>query len=711
MRPQPAPLSAWRPIATDRFLLGAAHYPEHVEESYWERDADRMVACGFNVVRLGEFAWHIFEPRQGTFDFDLFDRTIDILARRGIDVIMCTPTATPPRWLTQAHPEVLRVDRRGRRARHGSRQHADTTSLVYREHSRRITRAMAEHYRDHTRVIGWQTDNELNTTVSESYSEGTEAEFRRFLRSRYSDIGALNRAWGTDFWAQRYDDFDQIDAPYHLAPSFANPTQVLDYHRFLAAATAAFQHDQVEILRATNPDWFIFHNLGQLQDIDFRGQFSTDLDFLGYDVYPLLRDEFLRTGDPAQTQAFMADIFRGFTGNFIVPEQQSGIGSQPGFTTTTPEPGEMRRMALSSVAKGADGLMFFRWRPAHFGAEIYWNGILDHDDTPRRRFEEAKLFGRDISRLERALLGTSVRMDVAIAGSDFDNQEIHKTYPLAMPTPQNAGGVLHAYCYERGIACGFAHPEDDLARLKLFFVPHWLIWKDSWTTAAEEFVRGGGTLVIGARTGSRDANNHVIREASPGASLGALCGITVEEFGPLTPLGALGLAETIERAEGVVTLPTRPAESSRRIHTVEISGRSLPAAHAYEILQITAGAEVVGTWGARFAKGQPAITMRRLGAGRIVYVGTYLTPALIDALLEGPLAEVGIASLLPGCPKGVEVSLREADGRRLLFLLNTRAEPTTVSGVPAGTELLEAQPVSGGTLALGPYGCAVVQLS
>src|SRR5262249_37335844 len=217
-------------------------------------------------------------------------------------------------------------------------------------------------------------------------------------------------------------DFEQIDAPHNLAPSFANPTQVLDYHRFLAAATAAFQHDQVEILRATNPDWSIFHNLGQLRDIDFRGQFSTDLDFLGYDVYPLLRDEILRNGSPAQSQAFLADIFRGFTGNFIVPEQQSGIGSQPGFTTTTPEPGEMRRMALSSVARGADGLMFFRWRPAHFGAEIYWNGILDHDDIPRRRFREAQRFGRDIARIEKALLGTSVRVDVAIAGSDFDNQ-------------------------------------------------------------------------------------------------------------------------------------------------------------------------------------------------------------------------------------------------------------------------------------------------
>ena len=159
-----SPISVWRPIQTDTFLLGAPHYPEHVDESYWERDAERMAAAGFNATRLGEFAWHIFEPREGQFDFDLFDRAIAVLGRHGIKTIMCTPTATPPRWLTANYPEVLRVDGNGRPASHGSRQHADTCSPVYRAHSKRITAALAEHYKNNPNVIGWQTDNELNTT-------------------------------------------------------------------------------------------------------------------------------------------------------------------------------------------------------------------------------------------------------------------------------------------------------------------------------------------------------------------------------------------------------------------------------------------------------------------------------------------------------------------------------------------------------------------
>lgn len=707
--------SAWRPTPLDRLLIGTPHYPEHVDDSYLERDAERMAECGFNVIRLAEFAWHLMEPREGAFDFSLFDRAIEVFARRGISTVMCTPTATPPRWLTAAYPEVLRVDTHGRPARHGSRQQADTTSPVYREHSRRITHAMASHYRDHPHVIGWQTDNELNTTVSESYAPSTAREFRRYLLARYQTIAALNHAWGTDFWAQRYDSFEQIDLPYELAPSFANPTQVLDYHRFLAWATAAFQHDQVVILRATNPSWFIFHNLGQLRDIDFRGEFTTDLDFLGYDVYPFLKDEIERTGSHAHLQAFMADVVRGYAGNFIVPEQQSGLGSQPGFATPVPEEGEMQRMAMSSIARGADGVLFFRWRPAHFGAEIYWNGILDHDDVPRRRYEEARRTGAVLQRIGSRILGTSVRMDVGIAGADYDNQEVHTTYPLGLPSPQSASLPLHRHCFQQGLPCGFVHPEDDLSRLKVFFVPHWVIWKDEWTERLERFARAGGTVVIGARTGTRDANNHVIRETAPGRSLSALCGITVEEFGLLPPLDSFGLADKLNRPEGALVLPTRPAESSRRAHQLRVGDAVLPAAHAYELLKVRVDAAdqvtVAGRWGARFVAGQPAITVRRLGEGRVVYVGTYLTDASAALLIDVLLADLPLKPLLPQVPAGVEVTLRESERRQLLFILNSQAEPVLVPEVPAGLELMDDRPHAGGPLTLGAYGCAVIQLT
>jgi beta-galactosidase len=704
-----APISVWRPIDTDTFLLGAPHYPEHVEESYWERDAERMAAAGFNTVRLGEFAWHIFEPREGEFDFDLFDRAVEVLGRHGLKTIMCTPTATPPRWLTFNYPEVLRVDGNGRRSSHGSRQHADTSNPVFREHSRRITNAMANHYRDNPHISGWQTDNELNTTMPESFSPAALVEFQSYLKDVYGTIDKLNFAWGGDFWATAYDSFEQVVLPFNHAPGFLSPGHVQDYHRFLAFATARFQHDQVEILRAANPEWFIFHNLGRLDDIDFRGQFSTDLDFVGYDIYPLLYDEMQRIGGPAEIQALHLDICRGFSGNFIVPEQQSGFGAQPAFSTMTPEPGEMRRMAYSSVARGADGVLFFRWRPAHFGAEIYWMGIIDHDDVPRRRYEEAKQFATEINAIKTEILGTHVRMDVGIAGSDFDNQEAHRTYPMGLPSPHDDGMLLHRHCYRAGIACGFIHPEDDLSRLKVLYVPHWLIWKDEWTANVEAFVRDGGTVIFSARTGSRDNNNHVIRDAAPGKSVAALTGVEVEEFGRLAPLEGDGLFDLGGRVSPI--RQKLPAESARRRYTLKIGNHQMTAAHMYEQLALADDVATIGSWSNRFLSGQAVLTSRQVGKGRALYLGTYLTDEIVDALVADVFAQAGVEPLIPNVVPGIEVSMRTGRGGNLLFILNTRDDRVVVPEIPSGPILVCDGTIDGDTLVLPGYGCAVVKLA
>ena len=709
-RKSSAPLSVWRPLNLDEFLIGAPHYPEQVDESYWARDAKRIAAAGFNVTRMGEFAWHIFEPREGAFDFSLFDRAVECLAAEGVKTIMCTPTATPPRWLTAAYPNVLRVDENGRVADHGSRQHADTNNPDYRVHSRRITQALADHYRDNPNVIGWQTDNELNTTVSTSYSESTEREFRRYLQGRYKTIDQLNFAWGGHFWATAYDSFDQVGLPRNANPSFPSPGHVQDYHRFLAAMTAAFQQDQVEILRAANPRWFIYHNVGRLTDIDFRGPFGRDLDFLGFDIYPMLYDEQRRMGGHAPTQALHLDICRSYAGNFIVPEQASGFGSQPGFSTMTPEPGEMRRMAMTSVARGADSLLFFRWRPAHFGAEIYWMGIIDHDDVPRRRYSEAVEFASDIAKLKTDLIGTSVRMDVAIAGADFDNQEAHKTYPIGLPSPVEDAARLHRLCYSKGIACGFIHPEDDLSRIKLLYVPHWVMWKPEWDAAVEAFVANGGTLVVGALTGTRDVNNHVLRVQPPEAGLSRLCGVRVEETGRVAEPGSDGLFPSPPLRSGSNAPAARPpAGSTARGYRLTLGNQEYEAAHLYELLEVDADVDVIGWWSNRFAGGRAAVTRRKQGKGQAVYVGTYLTDSLVEGLVQQVFPFAGVAPLIPDLPQKVEVAMREADGRKLLFVLNTDADPATVSGVPSGVDLLTSQPVNG-ALRIGPYGCCVIKL-
>ncbi|MGE4565878.1 MAG: beta-galactosidase, partial [Victivallaceae bacterium] len=420
-----------RPAALDQFYYGAAYYPEHWDRSMWENDARQMADAGFNAVRLGEFAWQLMEPEEGRYDFSLFDDAIEIIAAHGLKVIMCTPTAAPPRRLTATWPDMLRVDADGRPMLHGSRQHACHSSPRFRDYSRRITQAMADHFRDCHDVVGWQTDNEIHCHFSECHCPSCQSAFRHFLKAKYGSIDRLNRAWGTVFWSLTFDDFDQIETPRPNRPTFGNPSHELDYRRFLSCAAADFQRDQLEILRAAGRPWFTFHN-GVMANLDYRGPFGQELDVLGFDVYPFF--EF----DPAkrrENHAFSLDRVRSLTGNFIIPEHQSGPGGQATYFHDNPEPGELRKLCYVSLARGGDSLLYFRWRTCRFGAEEYWCGVIDHDDVPRRRYREVAELGRDLATLGPWLRGTHVAIDCAVATGDYDSDTAHRLYPLGLPAP------------------------------------------------------------------------------------------------------------------------------------------------------------------------------------------------------------------------------------------------------------------------------------
>lgn len=671
----------WRPLSLDRFLIGVCHFPEQERPEHLQTDAMRMAEAGVEVVRMGEFAWSVFEPEEGRFDFTLFDEAIAVLGVHGISTILCTPTATPPRWLTHRHPEILRVDADGRSQRHGSRQHVDLTSPLFREHSRRITRTLADHYRDNPHVIGWQTDNEFNTHFSETHSESAQAGFRRWVEARYGDIASLNSAWGTVFWNRQYATFDEIETPIENRPASADPSHMLDYRRFLAEETREFQLEQVRILRETNPGWFVFHNIGRLNDADMR-EFSVDLDFLGTDLYPGLRDEFMKAG-LGYAQAMQLDSFRGWGGNFIVPELQVGSGAHPGFAIPNLEPGELKRFAFSAVARGADGILWFRWTSARFGAEAYWMGVLDHDRVPRRRFAELKETIASLKAIAADVIGSSVDTDVAILANHWDSEIAHATFSLGLPSLTELALPLHHYCYVRNIGCGFASPGDDLSRIKIAYVPHLPIWQNAWTEVLTAFVERGGTLIVGARTATRSINNHVLEVTAPG-ELRALCGVTVDEYGRLPAPGAAAvMSGAVFQVESIST--GRAAESARRKYSIDLAGNSVEAAFGYEILLPDPGTEVLATWNSRFLDGRAAVTRRQLGAGQVIYLGTYLTHGLVTGLLAPLFAGAGIRSF--ELPAGVESSTRSGPEGTLRFFQNTTGEPKAVDCIEGSFEL------------------------
>lgn len=666
-----------------KFLFGAPYYPEHWEAADRELDGQRMKDAGVNVARMAEFAWDVIEPSRDHFDFSLFDETIETLSQYGVDSFLCTPTATPPRWLTAGKPEWLRVTADGVRMQHGSRQHVCTNNEAFRAESQRITRAMAEHYRDNPNVIGWQTDNELNCSISVCYCDTCRRDFQNWLEQKYQNIDELNRRWGNRFWSQTYTRFDQIELPRPGGrPAPGNPTQALDFSRYLSDGVIRFQAEQVAILREVQPNWWITHN-GTFRKID-HWDFVEDLDFYAVDIYPGFADIGPENFFWASLQNESA---RTSSGGYIVPEQAGGAGGQMDYMNQTSEPGQMRLWAYQSIACGADGILHFRWRTCRFGAEIYWNGILDHDNKLRRRYEEFAQEGRELQKIGPAILGSVKEVKIGIL-CDYLNREMYESQTNGFPSPKGQIQALFSQGAWRHLPIGVLDPRDSFAGMEILVLPTHMAEDLELTSKLEAFVEAGGTLLVTARSYTRSEDNFVLPVTAP-ASLRNLLGISREEEGRL-----------LEGMDEFTMTTTR--------------GETLMGVGGYEILKLH-GAESVADWNVGVegrhphpAQGQCGLSVNTFGQGKAFYFGSYINKenvgTILDLLLEAsPVAPQASAAA------AVETAIRHKPGQRLLFLLNHTLEAQTVTDIPTGTDLLSEQPM-GNCVELEPYGVRIIAL-
>ncbi|RKX29856.1 MAG: hypothetical protein DRP71_15860 [Verrucomicrobia bacterium] len=669
-----------RPAPLRNYLFGCTYYPEHWSEADRANDAAWMAEAGINVVRMAEFAWDVMEPQRDDFHFELFQKTIAEMGKYGIETILCTPTATPPRWLTRDHDKWMRVDNEGRPMQHGSRQHVCTNRRGFREESRRITGAMAEAFKDDPLVIGWQTDNEFFCHFSECHCGACQRRFRRWLRHRYEDdLEKLNEAWGTRFWSQTYSSWSEIDTPRKQAPTYENPTQQLDYHRFLSESLLDFQREQIDILRAANPTWWVTHN-GTFEHIDHWGM-GTDLDFYSVDIYP----GFL----PPQTGAYSGSSFMlsgtaAATGTFVVMEQQSGPGGQANFLMPNPEPGQMRLWAWRSVGHGADGILHFRWRTCRFGAEMHWHGVLDHDNIRRRRFHELVQEGQELKKLMPAIKGSAPRVDIGIL-TDLDQNHLWSTMSHELPGPYPQQKALFEAFARRHYAVGMVDANDELAGYQMLILPSFAKVDAVLIARLTTFVENGGTVLATAQLGTRDAMNHKIPTTPPGGGLDKLFGLRIEEWG---------------------TTSGKPI-------SINYDGRPGTYADIYEIADLR-GAESIASWvvdregGAiHQAAGHAALTRNKAGQGEAWYFASLADGEAANDLvsfLAGHLPVEPLAS----ADSFVEIVVRQSDDRTHWFVLNHYPETRMVAGLPSGLDLLTDNEVPG-KLELEAYGVAVIE--
>lgn len=400
----------------DKLELGVCYYPEHWDQSLWEDDLRRMLKNGIETVRITEFAWNKFEPTEGNYTYEFFDSFMEVVERIGIKVIFCTPTATPPAWLTEKYPEVLNSTREGVLYRHGARRHYNYNSPKYQELTSVIVTKIAEHYGKHPNIIGWQIDNEINCEVAVFYSESDTIAFRGFLKEKYKTLDNLNKAWGTTFWNQDYTKWDQVYVPRNTIKATTNPHHDMDYIPFVSRSACSFVKLQSDILKKYIKSGDFITTNGMFGNLDNHCMTDESLDFYTFDSYPNFA--YCLGEDPKNSNDLndrrwsrrLSEV-RSVSNNFGVMEQQSGPN---GWTTRTgapsPKPGQMALWTMQSVAHGADFISYFRWRTCIMGTEIYWHGILDYSNRENRRIKEVNKINQLFSKIGN------------VAGSTFSEQ-------------------------------------------------------------------------------------------------------------------------------------------------------------------------------------------------------------------------------------------------------------------------------------------------
>jgi beta-galactosidase len=651
-----------------RLDLGAAYYPEHWPESRWPEDIRLMKDAGLTVVRMGEFAWSAMEPAEGEFDFDWLERAIELLAQAGIETVMGTPTAVPPAWLVEQHPDILATDETGLQVQFGNRCHYCVNSTEFHGATHRLVEAMAARFGDHPHVIGWQIDNEYNRVC---YCDHCREQFHRFLRTRFGTLENLNERWATRYWSETYSAWEQIALP--IGPH--NPGLMLEFKHFITASYARFQKLQVDLLRPhLDPRIWITHNfMGWFDGFDHY-QMTRDLDMASWDWY-------VGTGHHVYLDSgVMHDLVRGFKRrNFWLMETQPGHVNWSSLNSELNQ-GEMRVMAWHAVAHGAEGVLYWQWRPALGGQEQYHGSLVDQSGQPRPLFEEVRQIGQEFETVGELLAGTEIRSKVALLNC-YDSrwsihwQRHHKDFRYEAHFAQ-----YYRPLAVRNLNVDVISADEPLDGYALVIAPALLILNEARSTHLKEFVRRGGSLVLTIRSGMKDEYNALLARRPPGP-LSELAGVEVEDF--------YALHDPIH-VEGDL-----------------FSGTSSIWAERLKILdpqrtQTLARYGICNGW----LDGQPAVTLAQYGQGKVYFVGAYLDEASQDKLIESILASAGVEGIQ--LPENVDMHERTGDDVRSVSILLNHSQADQVIPWPwHAFDHLSRQPVRE-SLVLAPYGVAIL---
>ena len=655
--------------------FGAAYYPEHVTPERVEEDARLMQAAGINLVRMAEFSWIRMEREEGAYDFSWLDHAVETLARHGVRSLLCTPTATPPKWVMDNYPDVYQYHADGRRREFGSRRHYCVNSPSYHELSRKITREIGTRYRDNPHVVGYQIDNELMAEDPYCYCPNCVARFRSWAREKFGTIDELNRRWGLDFWSQCYRSFDEVVLPRINAHQ--NPSSTLDVQRFFSECFLEYASLQVEELHISSPGKPLTHNVcscGFLCKLDLY-KLGKRLDFVSVDNYPVsftFESEYGNTGDftyhPSYSSMAMAIIRAAGKAPFWVTEAQSGRTFRPRQIV---EPGFLGAITRQEIAHGGRAVLYFSWRIFPSGVEHMLAGVLHSDSKPRRTYNEIREIIRESSLVDGELSSLMPRAEVALL-RDFDcDWALDAGHP---PPDFRYLRHLHRYyqaLFENHVNTDIVSPEDDWSGYKVLVAPSWLLIDSARAEKLRSFAENGGTLVLTCLSGMRDLDNINRPETLP-SLLTELCGVEVEEFQAL--------------------------KFQDKVRFLAQDGAAHEGSYWFDLLSLH-GAEPLAAYDDRWFGGTPAMTLNSFGKGRVCYVGTVPDIPYLRNLLGTLCSKAGITPNVTEASTPLLESLKvfgtEGSLGEHLHLINFSREEQSVTLSSHYVVLPENRPVSG----------------
>ena len=612
--------------------IGTYYYPEQWPAEQWERDFDNIAGMGLQIVHMAEFAWFSLEPHAGEFRFDWLDRCLEMAKRRKLDVILCTPTASPPIWLVDQFPSILPQDRHGTRARFGGRRHYNPCSLAMQEATQRIVTKMAEHFGNHPAVIGWQLDNEYSSgdqglSVTFDQSEETHKAWQRWLQKKYGSLEALHRAWGCQFWNTYYTDFAQILLPPERDSRYGNPHQCLDASRFWSSAFAQFNKLQADILRPCIGERFITTNFMPFHlDVD-PADMSPDLNLMSWDSYPLTgsgaeaENQNFRIGNPNQI-GFTHDHMASYHNRWALMELQPGHVNWSGCPVL-PYPGAIRLWLWTAFAHGAEFVTTYRFRQPLFGIEMFHHGLMQTDGTtPSVGGREFMEVIDEISRLDLGKISGGSAQPVAAIVFDYDNLWYFKTLPQSRKWDQPAwlmmwyGALARLGFNIKILRQGQPIPPECV----VVVAPGLQIIDDTTPAQFQQFVARGGHLVLTCRTGTMNRNGQFF-EGHVAKPLLSLIGASIEAYDAL-PDGLVG--------------------------HVDLEGKKFGFSAWGDLLYPEQDTKVVAKYADQFYEDAAAVTFRRHGTGSVTYCGPFGESDFVDAVLERLVARVKLpVSFLP----------------------------------------------------------------